>query len=421
MTILSIINPLPGRSRATALALAGLLLAAWTPFVPAADAPANESPSGWYLSGEREIADRRQRNASGQARNIILFVGDGMSIATITAARILAGQQAGGSGEQHRLAFESFPHTALARTYNTNQQTPDSAGTMTAMATGVKTYAGAIAVDQRAERSDCSSIAGRELVSIVDLAKSAGLAAGIVTTSRITHATPAVLYAKSPERRWEADVSLPGSAREAGCRDIARQLVEYPLGGGIDVIFGGGRTGFLPSEAFDPEHSEQPGRRQDRVDLIRKWLDDGADRAVQDGRRRFVSDRASFEALGAGPGGNIMGLFEPSHMNYEHDRQDDPGGEPSLAEMTVKALEILQNRDSEGFVLMVEGARIDHAHHAGNAYRALTDTIAFSDAIAATLERIDLQQTLVIVTADHGHSLAFGGYPSRGNPILGLV
>ncbi|MFN2335072.1 MAG: alkaline phosphatase, partial [Wenzhouxiangellaceae bacterium] len=196
---------------------------------------------------------------------------------------------------------------------------------------------------------------------------------------------------------------------------------EYPLGGGIDVIFGGGRTGFLPSEAFDPEHSEQPGRRQDRVDLIRKWLDDGADRAVQDGRRRFVSDRASFEALGAGPGGNIMGLFEPSHMNYEHDRQDDPGGEPSLAEMTVKALEILQNRDSEGFVLMVEGARIDHAHHAGNAYRALTDTIAFSDAIAATLERIDLQQTLVIVTADHGHSLAFGGYPSRGNPILGLV
>ncbi|MFN2335319.1 MAG: alkaline phosphatase, partial [Wenzhouxiangellaceae bacterium] len=151
-----------------------------------------------------------------------------MSIATITAARILAGQQAGGSGEQHRLAFESFPHTALARTYNTNQQTPDSAGTMTAMATGVKTYAGAIAVDQRAERSDCSSIAGRELVSIVDLAKSAGLAAGIVTTSRITHATPAVLYAKSPERRWEADVSLPGSAREAGCRDIARQLVEYP-------------------------------------------------------------------------------------------------------------------------------------------------------------------------------------------------
>ena len=116
----------------------------------------------------------------------------------------------------------------------------------------------------------------------------------------------------------------------------------------------------------------------------------------------------------------MLGLFEPSHMRFEADRADDGAGEPSLAELTVFALDRL-DRNPRGYVLMVEAGRIDHGHHANNAYRALHDTLALSDAVAAALARVDLDETLVVVTADHGHVFTVAGYPTRGNPILGLV
>jgi len=105
-------------------------------------------------------------------------------------------------------------------------------------------------------------------------------------------------------------------------------------------------------------------------------------------------------------------------MRYEADRKDDAAGEPSLAEMTEKAIKILQ-KNKKGYYLMVEGGRIDHAHHAGNAYRALTDTIAFSNAVKQAQELTNDKDTLILVTADHSHVFTIAGYPSRGNPILG--
>jgi alkaline phosphatase len=107
-------------------------------------------------------------------------------------------------------------------------------------------------------------------------------------------------------------------------------------------------------------------------------------------------------------------------MKYEHDRARDSGGEPSLAEMTTKAIDIL-SRNRKGYFLMVEAGRIDHAHHEGNAYRALTDTIELSNAVRAALTKVDLRNTLVIVTADHSHVFTIAGYPTRGNNILGLA
>ena len=107
-------------------------------------------------------------------------------------------------------------------------------------------------------------------------------------------------------------------------------------------------------------------------------------------------------------------------MKYEHDRKNDTGGEPSLTEMTVKAIDIL-SKNKKGFFLVVEAGRIDHAHHNGNAYRALTDTIELSNAVAAATQKVDLKKTMVVVTADHSHGLTIGGYPARGNNILGLV
>jgi alkaline phosphatase len=107
-------------------------------------------------------------------------------------------------------------------------------------------------------------------------------------------------------------------------------------------------------------------------------------------------------------------------MQYEHDRPKDRAGEPSLAEMTRGAIERLRG-NPQGFVLLVEGGRIDHAHHSGNAHRALTDTIAFSEAVAVAASMTSADDTLILVTADHSHTMTFAGYPVRGNAILGKV
>jgi alkaline phosphatase len=107
-------------------------------------------------------------------------------------------------------------------------------------------------------------------------------------------------------------------------------------------------------------------------------------------------------------------------MQFDIDRAADPGGEPSLADMTRFAIERLQ-QNANGFFLMVEGGKIDHAHHGGNAHRALTDTVAFADAVAVAAAATDPADTLILVTADHSHTLTISGYPRRGNPILGKV
>jgi len=378
----------------------------------ASGAAADESPAQWYQEGARLIAERRAAlDEPGEARNVILFIGDGMSLATVAAARILEGQMRAQSGEENLLHFERFRHTGLAKTYNTNRQTPDSAGTMTAMATGVKSFAGAISVDGSASRGVCASTAGNERVSLLDLAELGGLRTGIVTTTRITHATPATLYSRAVDREWETDRGIPPSQRGAGCRDIARQLIEYRPGT-IDVIFGGGRRAFLPADETDPEDPDQRGHRGDGRNLIAEWQ-------ARHENGRYVWNQAGFEALSAASQGPVLGLFEPSHMNYEHDRPDDVAGEPSLAEMTAKSLELLADGPS-GFLLMVEGGRIDHAHHANNAWRALTDAIAFAEAVARA-DKMTGEDTLIIVTADHGHALTFNGYGKRGNPIMGLA
>ena len=139
---------------------------------------------------------------------------------------------------------------------------------MTAIATGAKTRLGVIGVGQGALRGDCASARGTALLSIVELAESAGLATGIVTTTRITHATPASVYAHVPDRNWEDDAHLPAAARAAGCSDIASQLVSTPFGDGPEVLFGGGRARFQPTSVRDPEYDDQAGLRLDGRDLV---------------------------------------------------------------------------------------------------------------------------------------------------------
>ena len=400
-----------GRSRAWLCGVVGLGAAACS---QAADVSSNQATAALYQQAEAQVAAKAaQTEPSGAARNVILFVGDGMGVSTMTAARILAGQRAGTDGEANLLRFEALPHTALVKTYNTDQQTPDSAGTMTAMVTGVKSRAGVLSVAQNAARGDCAAAKDYPLTTVVELAERAGMATGVVTTARLTHATPAATYAHSAERNWEDNSALPESAVAAGCSDIAAQFVDFDEGDGIDVAFGGGRRHFLPQ---DVSVEGSTGRCTDGRNLVAEWQTKYPGGA-------YVDDEAAFSALSAATH-PVLGLFESSHMRFEADRANDVAGEPSLSEMTAKAIDILQAKQAgsdKGYLLVVESGRIDHAHHAGNAFNALNETVEYADAVGAALDKVNTNDTLVLVTADHSHVFTIAGYPKRGNPILGKV
>lgn len=365
----------------------------------------------------RTTADNRVSQAESQpakqARNVILFIGDGMGVSTVTAIRILDGQKKGMPGEENVLSFERFPHVALSKTYSINQQVGESAGTATAMMTGQKTNAGFVGIGRGAQRQNCASSRGQHLPSVLELAESKGLSTGIVTTTRLTHATPASAYAHVPERDWENDRDLTNEARQNGCTDIAAQLIEFPHGDGIEIALGGGRINFLPNTMADPEGADAKKARQDNRDLTTEWLQKYPNSA-------YVWNQQQFDSIDPSSTDHLLGLFESDHMQYEADRAEDTGGEPSLAQMTKLAIELL-SRNPDGYFLLVEGGRIDHGHHDNNAYRALTDGIAFADAVAVADEMTGKDDTLIIVTADHSHVFSISGYPTRGNPILGKV
>ncbi len=388
---------------AAALAVAGPAFAQTPP-------PAAPVEDTWFADGRAVLAQRLAvRPIEGRARNVILFIGDGMGVSTITAARLLGAEQAGEAGSSRPLAMDGLPHAALVRTYTHDAMVADSAATATAMVAGAKTRNGVLNVAAAAPARDCAAALAAPLDTLFARAERAGLSTGVVTTARVTHATPAAAWAHSPDRNWESDRQLPPAAVAAGCRDIARQMIEWPYGDGLDVVLGGGRVYFMPEGQPDPETPSRNGLRQDGRDLIAEW------RAANPAGA-FVIDQAGFDAVDPTRTSRLLGLFEPDHMRFAHAREN----EPSLAEMTRKAIAVLQTR-GEGYVLMVEGARIDHAHHVGQAGAALQDTLAFDAAVRAALEAVDLRDTLVIVTADHSHNLTLTGYSPRGAPVLGLL
>ncbi|CAG2112266.1 unnamed protein product, partial [Medioppia subpectinata] len=236
---------------------------------------------------------------------------------------------------------------------------------------------------------------------------------GIVTTTRVTHATPAALYSHSASRYWESDDKMPQNA--ALCKDIARQLIENRPGKDLNVIFGGGRRHFLNATERDPQRPNDFGRRADGRNLIDEWLKDKKDRGLE---AQYVKNKAELERLNTSHIDYLLGLFSGNHMAHELDREDGPTGEPSLAEMTTKAIEVLRHNPN-GYFLMVESGRIDHAHHMNNAKRALVDTLALDEAVSAAVKMTHESNTLLVVTADHSHVFTFGGFAKRGNHILG--
>ncbi|MFL2527960.1 MAG: alkaline phosphatase [Candidatus Azotimanducaceae bacterium] len=348
------------------------------------------------------------------AKNVVLFLGDGMGVSTVTSARIFEGQQQGKLGEEHSLSFEEFENLALIKTYNTDAQVPDSAGTISAILTGQKTRAGVSGVNASVERGNCQDSLTNQLPTILEMAEQRGMRSGVVSTARITHATPAGAYAHYIERNWEDNDDLSEDAVTYGCKDIARQLVEFKHGDGVDIILGGGRANFLPQYEPDPEYESRSGKRTDKRNLINEWIEDKKNRS-------YVWSLEGLRSLNLRKSHQILGLFESSHMHFEADRLKDQAGEPALSEMTEFALNALDHKNKTGFFLLIEAGRIDHGHHAGNAYRAITDTVELSKAVLIALNMVDLSETLILVTSDHSHTLTISGYQARGNPILGLA
>ena len=400
--------------------------------------PADSTKTFWADSMKSKLSELKTQSYQlppTRAKNVILFIGDGMGISTITAARILEGQKVKGStkGEENLLSFEKFPNVALSRTYSVNQQVSDSAPTMTAMVTGVKNNDGALAVTADVVRGKDITSPIQNLKTILEQAKDRQMAAGIVTTARVTHATPAACYAHISDRDREHDQKITTMTT----KDVAAQLLDTNAGKSIEVVLGGGRTYFMPSDQKDPEYPALSGKRKASTaggrDLIAEWKKlparitnpvTGASLGLttlpaDNSRSAYVWKKSDFDAINPANVDRLMGLFEPSHVQYEADRENDPAGEPSLEAMTTKAMDILA-KNRNGYFLMVEGGRIDHGHHAGNAYRALTDAIALSNAVKAAAAKAG-DDTLIVVTADHSHVFTIAGYPDRGNPILGLV
>lgn len=391
---------------------AGVAMA--TLLVPAAaETMLPQSKDPYFVSAQAELATRlAQKPNTNKAKNIILLIGDGMGITTVTASRIYGGQKAGKDGVSNNLTMDTFPYLALSRTYSADAQVTDSAPSASAMTTGVKSNNEMLGLTSAAVYKDCATEKPNVVTSIFETAEAKGLATGVVTTTRITHATPASTYAHSVNRDWESDKDMGENAGK-GCKDIADQLINWPAGDGFEVVLGGGRLKFLPDDVVDPENDKKKGDRADKRNLIEEWT-------KKDNNHVFVMDKKGFDAVDVKSGAKMLGLFETSHMQYEADRAKDKGGEPTLAEMTGKAIDRLQQSDT-GFILMVEGGRIDHAHHATNAARALEDTLAFDAAVKVALDKTNRDDTLIIVTADHSHTMTMSGYAKRDTPILGLV
>lgn len=387
------------------LALTTLAACHSEPQKPLTQAPAvkdTTSSAQWFNQGKQRAQNAAPIANTQTAKNLILIVGDGMGITTHTAARIFAGQQQGLLGEEYTLSFETLPYSALIKTYNTDQQTPDSAGTMTALVSGAKTRAGMLSVSSDAERGHCGSSQGKSVATVFDLAEQQNKATGIVTTARITHATPAALYAHSPERNWESDNKLPEEARQNGCLDIAQQLINHQQGEQrLEVIFGGGQRHFLPA-------SEPAGKRTDQQNLTAQW------QSLPD--HHLLTNKQQLQDADL-THGHWLGLFANSHLPYVDQRDEHT---PGLLDMTQAALSRLKHQP-QGYALMIEAGRIDHGHHAGSGYKALREAEELDQTVNWLLNTIDLSETLLIVTADHSHTLTLAGYPTRGNPMLGVV
>ncbi|XP_075158526.1 membrane-bound alkaline phosphatase-like [Haematobia irritans] len=373
-------------------------------------------PDYWFRNAQSYLEQKLKQQTylnRNKAKNVILFLGDGMSVQTITAVRSYLGDAS------RQVAFEKFPYVGLSKTFCVDKQVPDSASTATAYLTGVKGNYGTIGVNAQVPRYDCNLGQDESLhtQSIAKWAQDAGKWTGLVTTARVTHASPAWVYAHTAQREWENDAKI----KENECDptknvDIARQLIEWPVGSNLNVIMGGGRRNFLNESMTD--ETGISGNRTDGRNLIEEWQ---ALKLAENKKCSYIWNKRELENLDLANTDYLLGLFSPSHCPYhgDLDRQSLTNDIPSLSEMTETAIRVLEKAD-KGYFLFVEGAKIDMAHHDTRARRSMEDTAEFNRAIEIALNLTSMEDTLIVVTSDHSHTMTINGYSSRNADILGL-
>lgn len=239
----------------------------------------------WLNNAKDFVAQQLKRKLNTNiAKNVILFLGDGMSVTTTAASRVYMG------GEEKSLSFEELPDVGLSKTYCVNMQVVDSASSATSYLTGVKTNYAVVGVNAHVPRYDCKKQLDKSTHthSIAKWAMDAGKAAGFVTTTKVTDASPAGLYAHSANRYWENNQDiLDQKCDDKELDDIAEQLVYNEEGSKLKVILGGGRQEFRDVKMCDEEN--HGNLRTDGKDLIQEWLD-----GKKDTKHKFVWNSVSF-------------------------------------------------------------------------------------------------------------------------------
>ncbi|XP_012055764.1 PREDICTED: alkaline phosphatase 4-like [Atta cephalotes] len=319
-----------------------------------------EDMSFWLKSGQETLHKilTEQKNEN-RAKNVIIFIGDGMGLSTITSGRIYVGQLNGQSGEEYQLSFEKFPNTALAKTYNVDKQVPDSAGTATAIFSGVKTKYRMVGLDARAQVSKCDEQINElsKLTTVADWAQQSG-------------------------------------------KDTGEEVI---MGGGLSEM---GMNVKMPLKKSDESSNCE---RSDGRNLANEWQQSHP-------KGKVVTDTYDLMSIDINNTSHILGVFSPSHMPYHAVKDDET---PSLANMTTQAIRLLK-KNKNGFLLMVESGKIDIAHHGNWAKLALRELYELDEAVKVAQRLLNIEETLIIVTADHSHSFTLNGYPARGNDILGF-
>jgi len=404
-----------------------------------------ENEDFWHNSGQKEIeAALNVVQNPNVAKNIIIFIGDGMSLSTVTAARIYKGQQQakenqnqkGGlaefDGNSAKLSWESFPNVGLSMTYNSDYMVSDSASTAFAMYSGVKTTGYTMGYDNSIKYLDISStVNATEVETILDWAQRAGKKTGFVTTTRMTHATPAALYSKTASRFWECEKEIWDDINEGNTNqdeyetynppDIAQQLMEFESAKKIDVMFGGGRASFLPKNdddtRWDYDNYDWDCYRLDGRNLIDEWKGNNTN-------GKYVENKDQLNALTMKED-KVLGIFSNSYVYWDHEVEENSNN-VTLEMMASKAVQFLQAKDDgNGYFIMIEAGRIDQAHHNGRATAALSETVALDKAVASVMDLLDARgetdETLVLVTADHSHTMTIGGYTGRFHDITANV
>lgn len=302
-----------------------------------------------------------------QAKYVFYFIGDGMGAGQRQITEEFKKQVL---KKDEKLLMNSLPTVGITTTYSADTLITDSAAAGTALATGHKTNNGYIAKDKD----------GKDLKTLLEIAQEKGMATGLVTTTRITHATPAVFASHNIDRDDENGIA-----------------VDY-VDSGVDYLAGGGYRHFVG------KNSGLTSKRKDDRDLIGEFKERGYQVYLGE---KSIKD---FEKWNPKEGEKVLATFKASHMPYTID--DKNGEYPTLKEMTDKGIELL-SKDKDGFFIMVEGGRIDHASHAQDVAGTIYDTLAFDDAIKSAYEFYKKypQDTLIVVAADHetgGMGLGFG-------------